>query len=70
MSWLSDVLNFNLKYGIWINECVYGMLGIITGDYEDCEWWYYEIEKPLFGLSAFDEVDQTEDFVPFNCYQI
>lgn len=42
-SWLLDVLRFSLLYQIDVNECVWGLVGAITNDSEDCEWGTYYI---------------------------
>lgn len=33
-----------------VKECTYGLIGIATGDWNDCEWKNYNPELPLFEI--------------------
>lgn len=47
-TWFLDVLRFSILYQIDVNECVWGLIGAITDDSQDCEWGTYYINQPLF----------------------
>ena len=41
--WLLDIMRASLLFQLDVNECVWGLVGSITSDTEDCEWGTYYI---------------------------
>ena len=41
--WLLDILRASLLFQLDVNECVWGLVGSITSDTDDCTWGTYYI---------------------------
>lgn len=54
-NWLLDVARASLLFQIDVNECVWGLVGSITSDTEDCKWGTYYINQPIWDAKPFME---------------
>ena len=46
-SWMLDLLRASLLFQIDVNECVWGLIGSLTDDTQDCSWGTYYINQPF-----------------------
>ena len=53
--YLIDLARASLLFQIDVNECVWGLIGSLTSDTQDCEWGTYYINQPLIDYQPFKE---------------
>ena len=54
-NWFLDVARVSYRFELDVNECVWGLIGSLTNNTQDCEWGTYYIDKPLFNFQPFLE---------------
>ena len=52
--WLVDLMRASLLFQIDVNECVWGLVGSITSDTQDCDWATYYINQPFLDYKLLD----------------
>ena len=52
--WLVDLMRASLLFQIDVNECVWGLVGSITSDTQDCDWATYYINQPFLDFKLLD----------------
>ena len=67
MNYLTDVMDISILLEVWVKECDYGLLGIFTGDYEDCYWKQYDLAKPIADVHFLNALDTINYLIPYFC---
>ena len=63
-----DVLDLKVHLESNVNECFFGLIGIIQGgDPYDCVWRRYYPRTPVYNLSVLDQADLIYDYYPWTC---
>lgn len=62
-----DILDIDINFGWDINECLFGMFGIITGSWKECQWRRYEPAQSLFSYGLFEDMNYYEEYIPWTC---
>ncbi len=52
--WLVDLLRASLLFQVDVNECVWGLVGSITSDTQDCDWATYYINQPFLDFKLLE----------------
>ena len=47
-NWLLDVVRASVLFQLDVNECMWGLIGALTQDTDDCEWGTYYINQPIW----------------------
>ena len=67
MNYLTDVLDISILLDVKVKECDYGLMGIFTGDNEDCYWRNYELVKPIADVHFLNALDTINALIPYFC---
>lgn len=67
--WFLELARFQTFLQMDVNECLYGLIGSITDDTNDCEWATYYINHPLFDVNFYDYNRQGE-WMTSNCGEV
>ena len=71
MDWRTDSLLVELRAGYWVNECVFGLGGLLfDSEVKDCDWQKYQTAKPVFSLPLLPNLDSIDSYVDYKCNQL
>ena len=65
-TWLADFMRASVLFQLDVNECVWGLVGSVTSDTEDCEWATYYVNQPIYDFSPFFDTMNGELY-PNSC---
>jgi len=65
-NWLLDVARASVLFQLDVNECIWGLIGSITSDTDDCAWGTYYINQPIWDYQPFFE-SMTGELYPSSC---
>jgi len=61
------VFDLEVKVETRVDECYFGVFGLLNEDPFDCQWRRYYPQIPLFEISFQEEWDITEDYLEWEC---
>ena len=64
--WLVDMVRASLLFQIDVNECVWGLVGSLTNNTQDCDWGTYYINQPFLDYQPVSETMEG-DLYPSTC---
>eukprot|EP00349_Pseudokeronopsis_sp_Brazil_P001211 CAMPEP_0202957430 /NCGR_PEP_ID=MMETSP1396-20130829/1822_1 /ASSEMBLY_ACC=CAM_ASM_000872 /TAXON_ID= /ORGANISM="Pseudokeronopsis sp., Strain Brazil" /LENGTH=192 /DNA_ID=CAMNT_0049674895 /DNA_START=138 /DNA_END=716 /DNA_ORIENTATION=- len=79
LQWITDVVTFSIELDTYVNECDFGLIGLIAGNIQEtngdpvtqlgyqCQWRKYDVGLPVFEYEIAPQLSVTGDWIPWRC---